>query len=80
MKKKTYVRDFPLKMIGGATAEKTQKAIWNCMEKQNVVVRHPKDLEGSKEINIQGINAYHIRQEKPTKAQSTISPVKRLHA
>lgn len=35
MIKKTYVRDFPSKNIGGAIVAKQQNPIWNCAVKQN---------------------------------------------
>jgi len=32
--KSTYVRDFPLKTIGGATAAKIQNPRWSCKQKK----------------------------------------------
>ena len=67
---KTYARDFPLKTTGGATAAKTVKRMWSCAAR--IKVSELVFTPGKKMLK-KLIVAHHIEQEKPSKAQSTIS-------
>ena len=70
------MRDFPLKITGGATAAKTQKAMWNCTDKKEEHKWVFKDtLNVERKSNKRMQKLYQVAQEKPPELQSTVSLV-----
>jgi len=75
--KLTYVKDFPLKTMGGATAAKIQNARWSCKAHREMIIsKLCLKCEARHKCITAKQSIYQVKQEKPSKVQSTIGPAK----